>query len=110
MVSTKYLLDHIDTLIRLSHEVKDRTVSAKLQEVANELRIMLSVADVANLAAALSAAPAPAPAPAVAAPVSNDMVAALYEARPKRKRKPKESAADATPAKRKRKVKKRAAE
>jgi hypothetical protein len=108
MVSTKYLLDHIDTLIRLSHEVKDRTVSAKLQEVANELRIMLSVADVANLAAALSAAPAPAP--AVTAPVSNDMVAALYEARPKRKRKPKESAADATPAKRKRQVKKRAAE
>jgi hypothetical protein len=108
MVSTKYLLDHIDSLRRLSQEVKDRAVSAKLQEMANELRILVSVAEVANLAAALSTAPASAP--AIAAPTSNEMVAALYETKAKRRRKARESPEGEAPAKGKRKVKKPAAE
>jgi CelD/BcsL family acetyltransferase involved in cellulose biosynthesis len=108
MVSTKYLLDHIDSLRRLSQEVKDRAVSAKLQEMANELRILVSVAEVANLAAALSTAPASAP--ATAAPSSNEMVAALYETKAKRRRKTRESAEGEAPAMGKRKVKKPAAE
>jgi hypothetical protein len=108
MVSTKYLLDHIDSLIRLSHEVKDRAASARLQEMANELRILVSVADVTSLAAALGTAPASDP--AVADAISNEIVAALYETKAKRKRKAKESPAGEAPAKRKRKDKKRAAE
>jgi len=53
MLSTRYLLDHIDALIRLSHEVQDRAASAKLREMADELRIVLSVADVTDLVATL---------------------------------------------------------
>jgi hypothetical protein len=53
MLSTRYLLDHIDALIRLSHEVQDRTASANLREMADELRIMVSVADVTDLVATL---------------------------------------------------------
>jgi hypothetical protein len=54
MLQTKYLLDHIDALLLLSHDVKDRAVSAKLREMADELRIMVSVADITDLAAALN--------------------------------------------------------
>jgi hypothetical protein len=54
MFPTKYLLDHIEALLRLSHDVKDRAVSAKLREMADEFRIMVSVADITDLAAELS--------------------------------------------------------
>jgi len=53
MLSARYLLDHIDALIRLSQAVQDRTASAKLREMADELRIMVSVADVTDLVATL---------------------------------------------------------
>ena len=62
MLSTKYLLDHIDALLRLSHDVRDRAVSAKLREMADEFRIMVSVADITNFAAALNVNTVP-PAP-----------------------------------------------
>jgi hypothetical protein len=54
MLQTEYLLNHIDALLRLSHDAKDRAVSAKLQEMADEFRIMVSVADITDLAAALN--------------------------------------------------------
>jgi hypothetical protein len=54
MFQTEYLLNHIDALLRLSHDVKDRAVSAKLREMADEFRIMVSVADITNLAATLN--------------------------------------------------------
>jgi G:T/U-mismatch repair DNA glycosylase len=90
MVSTKDLLDHIEALVRLSHDVKDRTISAKVREMADELRILISVADVTDLAAGLSSASS------VAFPASNEMVTALYETKPKRRRRAKESASDAS--------------
>jgi hypothetical protein len=101
MVPTKHLLDHIEALVRISHDVRDRAISAKLREMADELRILVSVADVADLAAIMGNPPP------VAAPVANDIVAALYEAKPKRKRKPKEAADGAASPKPKRKAKKR---
>jgi hypothetical protein len=54
MLPTKYLLNHIDALLRLSHDVKDRTVSASLREMADEFRIMVSVADITDFASALN--------------------------------------------------------
>ena len=54
MLSSSYLLDHIGALIRLSHEVQDRAACAKLREMADELRIFVSVADVTNLVATLN--------------------------------------------------------
>jgi hypothetical protein len=103
MVSTRHLLDHIDALVRISHDIPDRAISAKLREMADELRILVSVADVAALASTLGAAPA------LARPAPNEMVAALYEGRPKRKRKAKEKAEEDAPRpKPKRKSKKRA--
>jgi hypothetical protein len=57
MMPPEYLRKHIDALLRLSHDVKDQAVSAKLREMADECRIMLSVADVSELAAGLSKAP-----------------------------------------------------
>jgi hypothetical protein len=101
MLPAKYLLDHIEALIRLSHEVSDRAISAKLQEMADELRIMVSVADVTDFATALSTAPA------AAAPIANEMVAALYETKPKRKRKAKKRASDEARSKPKRRAEKR---
>jgi len=104
MVSNKHLLDHIEALLSISHDVSDKAIAAKLREMADELRILISVADIADLAATLGN-----PAPA-AAPVPNEIVAALYEAKPKRKRRVKEqdAAADAPSPKPKRKTKKRA--
>jgi hypothetical protein len=104
MVSNKHLLDHIEALLSISHDVQDRAISAKLREMADELRILISVADVADLAATLGNPLPP------AAPVPNEMVAALYEAKPKRRRKAKEkeAAADAPGPRAKRKPKKRA--
>jgi hypothetical protein len=54
MLQTEYLLKHIDSLLRLSHDVQDRAVSAKLREMADEIRIMVSVADITGLAASLN--------------------------------------------------------
>ena len=54
MLQTEYLLNHIDALLRLSHDVKDRAVSSKLREIADEFRIMVCVADITDLAAALN--------------------------------------------------------
>jgi hypothetical protein len=54
MLPTTYLLNHIEALLRLSHDAKDRAVSAKLREMADEFRIMVSVADITDFAAELS--------------------------------------------------------
>jgi hypothetical protein len=59
MLPTKYLLNHIEALLRLSHEVRDRAVSAELREMADEFRIMVSVADITDLAAELSQSAVP---------------------------------------------------
>lgn len=59
MLQTAYLLDHIDALLRLSHDVKDRAVSAELRAMADEMRIMVSVADITGFAAALNKSAAP---------------------------------------------------
>jgi hypothetical protein len=61
MLQTQFLLKHIDALLRLSHDVKDRTVSAELRAMADEFRIMVSVADVTRFAAELSKGSAAAP-------------------------------------------------
>src|SRR5260370_41298810 len=74
MLQTKDLLDHIDALLRLSHDAGDRAIAAKLRQLADEFRIMVSVADISNLAATLGRTPAPAtpvsaaPAPAASYP------------------------------------------
>jgi hypothetical protein len=54
MLPTKDLLDHIDALLSLSHDAGDRVISAKLRQMADEFRIIVSVADISNLAATLS--------------------------------------------------------
>jgi hypothetical protein len=66
MLTAEYLRHHIDALLRLSRDARYPAVSAKLQEMADELRIMVSVADVAELAADLKgndipSAPSPLP-------------------------------------------------
>jgi hypothetical protein len=53
MLQVEYLRHQSDALLRLSHQVDEPEVSAKLQELADELRIMISVADVTKLAADL---------------------------------------------------------
>jgi hypothetical protein len=53
MNQLEYLRKHIDALVALSHNVKDRAVSEKLREMADECRIMLSLADVSEIAARL---------------------------------------------------------
>jgi hypothetical protein len=60
MLQTEYLLKHIDGLLRLSHDISDRAVAAKLREMADEFRIMVSVADISDLAATLNKNAAPA--------------------------------------------------
>jgi hypothetical protein len=57
MLQTKDILNHIDALVRLSHDVNDRSTAEKLRHMADELRIMVSVADIADLAAGLSPKP-----------------------------------------------------
>ena len=61
------MLDHIDALLRLSHDAGDRAIAAKLRQLADEFRIMVSVADISNLAATLGRTSAPV---APVAPVS----------------------------------------
>jgi hypothetical protein len=51
MMHLEYLRKHIDALVALSHDVKDRAVSARLRELADECRIMLSLADVSEVVA-----------------------------------------------------------
>jgi hypothetical protein len=99
MVSTKHLLDHIEALLRLSRDVKDRAISAQIREMADELRILISVADVTDLATVLGGA-------SVAVPVSNEIISALYGTKPKRRRRAKENASDASSPKPKRRTKK----
>jgi hypothetical protein len=77
MLQTKDLLDHIDALLRLSYDAGDRAIAAKLRQLADEFRIMVSVADISNLAATLGKPPAAAAAnvpvsvpPVAAAPVA----------------------------------------
>ena len=53
MMHLEYLRKHIDALLALSHDVRDPAVSAKLRELADECRIILSLADIADLAAGL---------------------------------------------------------
>ena len=71
MLQPKYLLDHIDALLLLSHDVGDRAIAARLREMADEFRIMVSVADISNLAATLSKSSAPAAPIAAAADASS---------------------------------------
>ena len=54
MTLLEFLRKHIDSLMALSNEAKDRAVSARLRELADECRIMLSVADISGLAADLT--------------------------------------------------------
>src|SRR5258708_19458613 len=54
MVSTKNLLDHIEALLRLSQDAKDRATSAKIREMPYELRNLISVADVTAFSATLT--------------------------------------------------------
>jgi hypothetical protein len=51
MMHLEYLRKHIDALVALSHDVKDRAVSMRLRELADECRIMLSLADVSEVVA-----------------------------------------------------------
>jgi hypothetical protein len=53
MLQVEYLRHQSDSLLRLSQQVEEPEVSAKLQELADELRIMASVTDVTSLAADL---------------------------------------------------------
>ena len=86
MLPTKYLLNHIDALLRLSHDVQDRAASAKLREMADEFRIMVSVADITDFAAKLNERAVP-PAPDSPAPDLAGMGAAPDATSPKPKRK-----------------------
>ena len=54
MLKAEYFRHHIDALLRLSRDVKDPAASAKLQEMADEFRIIVSVADITGLAADLN--------------------------------------------------------
>jgi hypothetical protein len=54
LLKTEYVLKHIDALLRLSHDVTDRAVSAKLKEMADEFRITVAVADISDFAATLN--------------------------------------------------------
>jgi hypothetical protein len=51
MLTPEYLRQHIDALLHLSDGVHDPVVSAKIAEMADELRIMVSVAAITGLAA-----------------------------------------------------------
>jgi hypothetical protein len=54
MTLLEFLRRHIDDLVALSHNAKDRAVSGRLRELADECRIMLSLADIKDLAAGLN--------------------------------------------------------
>ena len=72
MLTPDYLRHHVEALLHLSGDVKDPAAAAKLQEMADELRIVISVTNVAAVAAdlkgiGLPAAPLP-PKPAEVVP------------------------------------------
>jgi hypothetical protein len=50
----EFLRKHIDALLALSHEARDRTVAAKIRDLADECRIVLSLMDISNVAAGLN--------------------------------------------------------
>jgi hypothetical protein len=54
MSQVEHLRHCSDALLRLSREAKEPGISAKLQEMADEFRIMVCVADVTDLAADLA--------------------------------------------------------
>src|SRR5258708_25739189 len=54
MLHVEHLRHYSDALLRLSREAKEPQVSAKLQEMADEFRILVCVADVTVLAADLA--------------------------------------------------------
>ena len=54
MLQVEYLRHQSDALLRLSRGVEETEVSAKLREMADEFRIMVSVADVVGLATDLN--------------------------------------------------------
>jgi hypothetical protein len=54
MMHLEYLRKHIDALVALSHDVKDRAVSARIREPADECRIMLSLADITEVVAGVN--------------------------------------------------------
>jgi hypothetical protein len=54
-VLLEYFRKHIDALIALSHDARDREVAAKIRELADECRIMLSLMDISDVAAGSSA-------------------------------------------------------
>jgi hypothetical protein len=69
MLQSALLRDHVDALKRLSGVSREPVVAAKLQELADELRIVISAAEISNLAA--SAPPPlrpPGPTPLLAIP------------------------------------------
>jgi hypothetical protein len=54
MLQPEHLRHYSDALLRLSREAKEPKVSARLQEMADEFRIMVCVANVTDLAADLA--------------------------------------------------------
>jgi hypothetical protein len=50
MLTAEYLRYHIDALLRLSRDTKDPVASATLREMADELRIIVSVTEIAEIA------------------------------------------------------------
>jgi hypothetical protein len=84
MLRIELLRDHVEALRRLAGVSREPAVAARLQELADELRIMVSVAEVSDLAAG---APPPLR-PSAAAPlraISSDRGAAKRAAMPRRR-------------------------
>jgi hypothetical protein len=54
MIPLEHLRKHIDALLALSYDVKDPEASARLRELADECRLMLSLADISELSAGLA--------------------------------------------------------
>jgi len=56
MLQSALLRDHADALKRLSGISREPAVAAKLEELVDELRIMISVAEISDLAASAPSA------------------------------------------------------
>jgi hypothetical protein len=50
----EFLRKHIDALLALSHKAHDRSVAAKIRDLADECRIVLSLMDISNATAGLN--------------------------------------------------------
>jgi|HubBroStandDraft_6_1064221.scaffolds.fasta_scaffold1125690_1 hypothetical protein len=61
MLTPDYLRHHVEGLLRVCGDVKDPAAAATLQEMADELRIVISVTNVAALAADLKGIGPPSP-------------------------------------------------